>query len=68
MATYREMLEGYLLPPLVYVLGARRFAKFVVSQGRKAAKQGACRLARWPHGGSGRQADGVCVEGDDGVR
>ena len=35
MATYREMLEGYLLPPLVYVLRARRFAKFVVSQGAK---------------------------------
>lgn len=33
MATPSEWLEGHLLPPLVYILGVKRFAKFVVSQG-----------------------------------
>jgi 3-oxoadipate enol-lactonase len=33
MATPREWLEGHLVPLLLHVLGARRFAKFVVSQG-----------------------------------
>ena len=33
MATPLEWLEGHLLPPLIHVLGTRRFAKFVVSQG-----------------------------------
>jgi pimeloyl-ACP methyl ester carboxylesterase len=35
MATFREKLEGHLTPTLVYVLGVRRFAKFVISQGAK---------------------------------
>jgi pimeloyl-ACP methyl ester carboxylesterase len=35
MATFRERLEGYLLPLLLDVMGMRRFAKFVVSQGLK---------------------------------
>jgi pimeloyl-ACP methyl ester carboxylesterase len=35
MATFRERLEGHLLPLLINVLGMRRFAKFVVSQGMK---------------------------------
>ena len=35
MATFREKLEGRLTAPLVYVLGARRFAKFVISHGAK---------------------------------
>ena len=35
MATFRERLEGHLVPFLVHVLGMRRFAKFVVSQGLK---------------------------------
>src|SRR5512135_262850 len=32
MATFSERLEGYLMPPLVSLLGMQRFAKFVVSQ------------------------------------
>jgi 3-oxoadipate enol-lactonase len=35
MATFREKLEGHLTAPLVYVLGARRFAEFVISHGAK---------------------------------
>jgi 3-oxoadipate enol-lactonase len=35
MATFREKLEGRLVPLLVRGLGMRRFAKFVVSQGLK---------------------------------
>ena len=35
MATLREKLEGHLVPLLLHVLGTRRFAKFVVSQGLK---------------------------------
>jgi pimeloyl-ACP methyl ester carboxylesterase len=35
MATFRERLEGHLLPLLLYVTGMRRFAKFVLSQGLK---------------------------------
>jgi pimeloyl-ACP methyl ester carboxylesterase len=35
MATARERLEGHLLPLLVHVLGMRRLAKLVVSQGTK---------------------------------
>ena len=35
MATFRERLEGHLVPVLVQVLGMRRFAKFAVSQGLK---------------------------------
>lgn len=35
MATWNEWLEGHLVPPLVCILGMRRFAKFVVSQGAK---------------------------------
>jgi 3-oxoadipate enol-lactonase len=33
MATFREKLEGHLVPLLIRVLGMRRFAKFVVSKG-----------------------------------
>jgi pimeloyl-ACP methyl ester carboxylesterase len=33
MATFQERLEGYLMPPLLYGLGSKRFGKFVVSQG-----------------------------------
>ena len=32
MATFRERLEGHLLPLLLDVAGMRRFAKFVVSR------------------------------------
>jgi pimeloyl-ACP methyl ester carboxylesterase len=35
MATAREQLEGHATPLLLRVLGPRRFAKFVVSQGAK---------------------------------
>ncbi len=35
MATPLEWFEGHLLPPLVYILGTRRFTQFVVSQGLK---------------------------------
>lgn len=35
MATLREKLEGYSMPPLVNLLGMRRFAEFVVTQGAK---------------------------------
>lgn len=35
MATFRERLEGSLTPFLLQILGARRFAKFVISQGAK---------------------------------
>ena len=35
MATFREKLEGHLVPLLIRVLGMRRFAKFVISQGLK---------------------------------
>jgi pimeloyl-ACP methyl ester carboxylesterase len=35
MSTARERLQGHLLPLLVHVLGMRRLAKFVVSQGAK---------------------------------
>ncbi len=35
MATLRERLEGHLVPTLVRVLGTRRFAKLVISQGLK---------------------------------
>ena len=35
MATFREKLEGRLVPLLVHVLGVRRFAKFVISLGLK---------------------------------
>jgi pimeloyl-ACP methyl ester carboxylesterase len=33
MATFREKLEGHLVPLLVHILGMRRFAKLVFSQG-----------------------------------
>ena len=39
MATSRERLEGHLMPLLVHILGMRRFAKFVVSQGTKQLGQ-----------------------------
>jgi len=35
MATFREQLEGRLVPILIRLLGMRRFARFVVSQGAK---------------------------------
>jgi pimeloyl-ACP methyl ester carboxylesterase len=39
MATFRESLEGRILPLLVRVLGMRRVAKLVVSQGAKQLSQ-----------------------------
>ena len=33
MATFREKLEGHFVPLLVHILGMRRFAKLVFSQG-----------------------------------
>jgi len=33
MATFRDKLEGHLLPLLVHILGMRRFAKLLFSQG-----------------------------------
>lgn len=35
MASFREKLEGHSVPFLLRVLGSRRFAKFVISQGMK---------------------------------
>jgi 3-oxoadipate enol-lactonase len=35
MATFRERLEGHIVPLFLRILGPRRFAKFVVSQGVK---------------------------------
>ncbi len=35
MATFREKIEGHIVPLLIRVLGMRRFAKFVISQGLK---------------------------------
>jgi pimeloyl-ACP methyl ester carboxylesterase len=35
MATFREKLEGHLVPFLIRLLGMTRFAKFVISQGLK---------------------------------
>jgi pimeloyl-ACP methyl ester carboxylesterase len=35
MATYRENIEGHLVPFLIRVLGMNRFAKFVISRGLK---------------------------------
>lgn len=35
MASFREKMEGHLTPMLLRLLGARRFAKLVVSQGMK---------------------------------
>jgi 3-oxoadipate enol-lactonase len=35
MASFRERIEGHLVPFLIRILGARRFAKFVVSQSVK---------------------------------
>jgi len=44
MATFRERLEGHLLPLLLKVIGMRRFAKFVVSRrSRQLGKE----LADW---------------------
>jgi 3-oxoadipate enol-lactonase len=39
MATPRERLEGHLLPLLVNILGTRRLAKLVVSQGAKQLRK-----------------------------
>jgi 3-oxoadipate enol-lactonase len=47
MATFREQLEGHLGTLLIQVLGMRRLAKFVVSQGtRQLDKEGADWLIR----------------------
>jgi len=35
MATFREKMEGHLVPLLIGMLGMRRFAKLVISQGLK---------------------------------
>ena len=35
MATFREKIEGHLVPLFIGVLGMKRFAKFVISQGLK---------------------------------
>jgi 3-oxoadipate enol-lactonase len=35
MASFREKLEGHLTPSLLHILGSRRFAKLVISQGMK---------------------------------
>lgn len=35
MATFREKSEGHLVPLLIRMLGMRRFARFVISQGLK---------------------------------
>ena len=68
MATFRERLEGHLVPLLVHVLGMRRFAKFVVSQGVKELGK---ERADWIAGliaRPGPQVDGARLEGGDGVR
>ncbi len=55
MATFRERLEGHLLPLLVHVLGTRRLAKLVISQGvKQLGKERADWLAR-PHGRPGTE-------------
>jgi pimeloyl-ACP methyl ester carboxylesterase len=47
MATFRERLEGHLLPLLVHVLGTRRLAKLVILLGAKQlGKESADWLAR----------------------
>jgi pimeloyl-ACP methyl ester carboxylesterase len=35
MATFRERLQGHFTPLLLHILGSRRFAKLVISQGMK---------------------------------
>jgi 3-oxoadipate enol-lactonase len=39
MATLREKFEGHLVPLLIGLLGMRRFAKYVLSQGLKEVEQ-----------------------------
>ena len=51
MATFREKLEGHLVPLLIRVLGMRRLAQVVVSQGLKHLGRSA------PTGWSGLIAD-----------
>ena len=40
MATFREKLEGHLVPLLLNVMGMKRFAKLVISQGLKQVDKG----------------------------
>lgn len=35
MASFREKIEGHIVPLLIRILGMKRFAKFVISQGMK---------------------------------
>ncbi len=39
MATFRERLEGQFMPLLLHILGSRRFAQVVISQGMKQLDQ-----------------------------
>src|SRR5262249_14970337 len=68
MATFRERLEGHLLPLFLDVVGMRRFAKFVVSKGLKQLGKERADRGRWPHREPGSQVDGVRMDGGDGVR
>jgi 3-oxoadipate enol-lactonase len=47
MATFREQLEGHLVPLLIDLLGMRRFAELVISQGLKRVSRG---RAAWVEG------------------
>ncbi|MDI1476868.1 alpha/beta hydrolase [Polyangium sp. y55x31] len=58
MATFRERIEGHIVPFLVHALGMRRFAKLVVSQG---LKQLAKERADWVVGLMANQADTLMV-------
>lgn len=63
-ATARDRLEGHLLPLLVHVLGIRRLAKVVFSQG---AKQAGKERAHWL-AGLISDHDRKLMAGDAGVR
>ena len=56
--TFREKLEGRLVPLLVRVLGMRRFARFVISQGLKQLDK---KIADWVVGIIGGQDDRLMV-------
>ncbi|MDI1431808.1 alpha/beta fold hydrolase [Polyangium sorediatum] len=58
MATFRERIEGHLVPFLVLALGMRRFAKLVASQG---LKQLAKERADWVVGLMANQDDKLMV-------
>jgi len=68
MATFREKLEGRLLPLVLNVIGMKAFARLVRLTRPEAGRQETRRVGRQPHRRSGSRVDGVGVEGGDGVR